>query len=98
MKILREDSDREAIVTDVVLARPFGDADKLLLAWGDNYRLEKPDQLLVRLKVEHSGFVTLNNQSFSSNFIEEAGPFWSREKGDGQEGESKPHIPILFRR
>ena len=35
------------------------------------YRLEKLDQILVRLKVEHSVFGTLNNQGFRSNFVEE---------------------------
>ena len=33
------------------------------------YRLEKPDQPLVRLKVEHSGFSTLNNQRFGARFV-----------------------------
>ena len=35
------------------------------------YRLEKLDQILVRLKVEHSGTGTLNNQRFDSKFIKE---------------------------
>ena len=35
------------------------------------YRLDKPDQILVRLKVDHSEFGTLNNQRFSSKFLEE---------------------------
>ena len=40
--------------------------------------LENTDQVLVRLKVEHSGFSTLNNQRFSSKFVEEfANPFLS---------------------
>ena len=38
---------------------------------GEKYRLEKPDQISVRLKVEHSGFGTLNNQRFGSKFVEE---------------------------
>jgi double-strand break repair protein MRE11 len=33
------------------------------------YSLEKPDELLVRLKVEHSGFTTLNNQRFGARFV-----------------------------
>ena len=69
-KILREDADREAIATVVVVLRPFMDAGKLLLAWGQKYRLEKTDQVLVRLKVEHSGFGTINNLRFGSKFIE----------------------------
>jgi len=34
-----------------------------------HYRVEKPDQVLVRLKVEHSGFSTLHNQRFGSQFV-----------------------------
>ena len=33
------------------------------------YILEKPDQILVRLNVEHSRFGTLNNQRFGSKFV-----------------------------
>ena len=35
------------------------------------YQLEKPDSVLVRLKVEHSGFSTLNNQRFGAKFVGE---------------------------
>jgi double-strand break repair protein MRE11 len=34
-------------------------------------RVDKPDEVLVRLKVEHSGFSTLNNQRFGAKFIGE---------------------------
>ena len=34
------------------------------------YKVQKPDLVLVRLKVEHHGFSTLNNQRFGSRFIE----------------------------
>ena len=70
--MLREDSERELIETAVVALRPFGDAEELLLAGGQEYRLEKPDRILVRLKVKHSGFGTLNNQGLGSKFVEEA--------------------------
>lgn len=33
------------------------------------YLVEKRDQVLVRLKVEHSDFPTLNNQRFGSQFM-----------------------------
>lgn len=39
------------------------DIDKL------TYTLEKPNEVLVRLKVEHSGFSTLNNQRFGARFV-----------------------------
>ena len=38
---------------------------------GQRYRLEKSDQILVRLNVEHSGYKNLNNQIFGSKFVEE---------------------------
>ena len=38
---------------------------------GQKYRLQKPDRILVRLKVEHSRFGTLKNQRFGSKFVEE---------------------------
>ena len=70
-KILREDAEREVIATDAVAVRPFGDADESLLGGGQKYRLEKPDRILVRLKVEHPRFRTIKNQRFSSSFVEE---------------------------
>ena len=71
--MLREDAEREARVTAVVVVRPFGDAEESLLAegGGQKYRLEKPDKILVRLKVEHLGFGTINNQRFGSKFVQE---------------------------
>lgn len=33
------------------------------------YMLQKPTEVLVRLKVEHSGFSTLNNQRFGAKFV-----------------------------
>jgi double-strand break repair protein MRE11 len=33
------------------------------------YSMEKPDLPLIRLKVEHSGFTTLNNQRFGARFV-----------------------------
>ena len=71
-KILREDAEREVIAIDAVAVRPFGDADESLLAGRrQKYRLEKPDRILVRLKVEHSRFSTLKNQRLVSKSVEE---------------------------
>ena len=69
--MLRGDAERESRVASTVAVRPFGDADESLLAGGYMYTLEKPDPILVRLKVEHSGFGTLNNQRVGSEFFEE---------------------------
>ena len=69
--MLREDAEREARATAVVAVIPFGYAYKTLLSGGQKYRLEKPDQISVRLKVKHSGFGTINNQRFGSKFFEE---------------------------
>jgi len=33
------------------------------------YKMKNPDEVLVRLKVEHSGFTTLNNQRFGAQFV-----------------------------
>jgi double-strand break repair protein MRE11 len=35
------------------------------------YKLAKPDQVLVRIRVEHSGFTSLNNQRFGAKFVGE---------------------------
>ena len=70
-KMLRYNAEREARATAVVVVRPFRDSDKSFLAWGQKYRLGNPYQALMRRKVEHSGFVTLNNQRFGSKFVEE---------------------------
>lgn len=35
------------------------------------FHVEKPERVLVRLKVEHSGFSTLHNQRFGSRFVNE---------------------------
>ena len=35
------------------------------------YRLQKPDSVLVRLNVDHSGFSVLNNQRFGAKFVGE---------------------------
>ena len=33
------------------------------------YKLEKPNEVLVRIRVEHSGFSSLNNQRFGAKFV-----------------------------
>ena len=69
---MRSVAKGEVISTDAVAVRPFGDADEsLLVGWGEKYRLEKPDRILVRLKVEYSRFGTLKNQRFGSKFFDE---------------------------
>ena len=54
---MKKDAEMEARATAVVAVMPFGDADESLLVEGKKYRLEKPDQISVRLKVEHSGYI-----------------------------------------
>ena len=41
-----------------------------MLAEGQKYSLEKPEQISVRLKVDHLIFVTLNIHMFVSKFVE----------------------------
>lgn len=36
-----------------------------------SFHVDKPDRVLVRLRVEHSGFPTLHNQRFGSRFVNE---------------------------
>ena len=67
--MFREDAKTEARATNLVAVRTFGDADKSLLAGGHKYRLEKTDHISVILKVEHSGFNTINNNMFGSKFL-----------------------------
>lgn len=33
------------------------------------YKIKDPEKVLVRLKVEHTGFTTLNNQRFGAQFV-----------------------------
>ena len=72
-KMLREDDEREARATAAVAVMPFGDANELLPTDGWKYSLENQDQILVRLKVDNSGFGTLNNKRFGSKLVEEVG-------------------------
>ena len=66
---MRGYDESEDITTYVVAVIPFGDSEKLLLEWEQKYRLEKPDQVLVKIKVEHSVFGTIDNQRFGSKFF-----------------------------
>ncbi|KAL7536400.1 hypothetical protein ACHAXR_009255 [Thalassiosira sp. AJA248-18] len=56
------------------------------------YKIKDPEKVLVRLKVEHTGFTTLNNQRFGSQFVGEvANPsdillFHKRRQADSAKG------------
>ena len=93
---MREYAEKEARETYLVAVWPFGYTEELLLAWGKKYRLDNPEQILVRLKVKHSGFGIINNLSFGYKFVEETIPFRRRYSCDGQEVESKLHILRLL--
>ena len=60
--MLREDAEREVIVSAVVA---------VLLAGRQKYRPENWDWILVRLKKDHSVSGTLNNQRFGYNIVDE---------------------------
>jgi double-strand break repair protein MRE11 len=49
-----------------VAGNDAGDEDSPL-----KYKLAKPNEVLVRIRVEHSGFTTLNNQRFGAKFVSE---------------------------
>ena len=51
------------LLRDAASSGKAADVDQL------KYKLEKPDEVLIRLKVEHSGFSTLNNQRFGAKFV-----------------------------
>ena len=51
------------LLRDAAAAGNAADTDKL------KYKLQKPEEVLVRLKVEHTGFSTLNNQRFGAKFV-----------------------------
>lgn len=68
------------------------------------YQLQQPEQLLVRLKVEHSGFTVLNNQRFGARFVGRvANPsdllLFHRRKGTGDRSgvkrKKKLDVPIV---
>lgn len=61
---LAEDAEKEAEECRT-LEDEFDDSDKPKR----KYKIKQPEKVLVRLKVEHSGFSTLNNQRFGSQFV-----------------------------
>ena len=69
----------------------FDDSDKP----ERKYFIKQPEKVLVRLKVEHSGFTTLNNQRFGSQFVGEvANPsdillFHKRRQAESAKGGKK---------
>lgn len=62
---LRQDAEAEAAAQSRAIEDEFDDSDKPQR----KYILKNPEKVLVRLKVEHTGFTTLNNQRFGSKFV-----------------------------
>jgi double-strand break repair protein MRE11 len=65
MLVFEAREKRKALLSDAAAGGNFVVRHKDAL----KYKLEKPDEVLVRLKVEHSGFSTLNNQRFGARFV-----------------------------
>ena len=63
--------DAEAAAQKIMTLEDEFDPDKRQR----KYTIKNPEQVLVRLKVEHSGFTTLNNQRFGSRFVGEVVSF-----------------------
>ncbi|KAL3788485.1 hypothetical protein ACHAW5_002544 [Stephanodiscus triporus] len=61
---MQQDAEDEAVRLRA-LEDEFDDPDKPQR----KYMIKNPERVLVRLKVEHSGFTTLNNQRFGSQFV-----------------------------
>lgn len=64
--------DHRILEEDVKVSLNGDDLNKQM-----KYRVEKPERVLVRLRVEHSGFSTLHNQRFGSQFVNEVVSCWS---------------------
>eukprot|EP00586_Coscinodiscus_wailesii_P016404 CAMPEP_0172493426 /NCGR_PEP_ID=MMETSP1066-20121228/24888_1 /TAXON_ID=671091 /ORGANISM="Coscinodiscus wailesii, Strain CCMP2513" /LENGTH=939 /DNA_ID=CAMNT_0013263609 /DNA_START=81 /DNA_END=2900 /DNA_ORIENTATION=+ len=62
---LKEDADKLNLDLDPFAA---SGGDKVV---EKKYKIEQPGQVLVRLKVEHTGFSTVNNQRFGHRFVSE---------------------------
>ena len=60
-----------AIAAGIDLDEDENSDELLAVSHGLKYRLEKPEQVLVRLKVEHSGYNNINNQRFGSRFVQD---------------------------
>ncbi len=63
-------------LADTSLADGDSDCDEVddydvLLSKKLDFQVAEPERVLVRLKVEHSGFSTLHNQRFGSHFVNE---------------------------
>lgn len=59
-------------------------------------KMAKPDEVLVRLKVEHSGFSVLNNQRFGAQFIGQVANPVSSEKACGMRFKDSPSCSMLI--
>lgn len=88
---LRQDAE-EALQRSRALEDEFGDPSS---ERERKYKIKQPEKVLVRLKVEHTGFTTLNNQRFGSQFVGEvANPsdillFHKRRQADSAKGGGK---------
>jgi double-strand break repair protein MRE11 len=67
-KFLMEDAE-EAAKAAALESDDFEPEEASYLSKDHKYKIDKPDQVLVRLRVEHSGFSTLNNQRFGAKFV-----------------------------
>ncbi len=61
---MKQDAEDEA-----ARMRPLEDEFDDLEKPQRKYMIKNPERVLVRLKVEHTGFTTLNNQRFGSQFV-----------------------------
>ena len=69
---MKQDAEDEAAAQLRAIEDEFGDSDKPQR----KYALKNPEKVLVRLKVEHTGFTTLNNQRFGSKFVGQVVSIW----------------------
>jgi double-strand break repair protein MRE11 len=60
------DRTKEVIAEALAVGNDAGEKDSPLLN-----RIEKPNEVLIRIRVEHSGFSTINNQRFGARFVDD---------------------------
>jgi double-strand break repair protein MRE11 len=68
VKVLIHDA-REKIKENLQNAEEKGNVLATMKDLPLKYTLQKPDEVLVRLNVDHSGFSVLNNQRFGAKFV-----------------------------
>ena len=79
-KLIEEARDDSRLLKYKNRGNENGNCNDISLTKQLEFHVDKPERVLVRLKVEHSGFSTLHNQRFGSKFVNEVVRFSKYEK------------------